>query len=192
MASGFCSSVLCGPRVFSCWHVVFGWWQMLVGVLILGLCLLFLFGLRFNSWFCSSAGRLACAQNERCISLLFGFFFVFLRPRQSQDFVLPLRAVTSMWRQGKITSETCCAVCLQVREVGVQRMIWFLEWYEVQPTRMQHEQLTARILAMEQQLCRPFRHHDKIDTWIGQYRVSAVYVRFKILLLQGVIRSGKT
>ena len=73
----FCSSVLCRHRVFSCWHVVFGSWQLLVGVLILGLCLLFLFGLRFDSWFRSSAGYWACAQNECCIFLLFGFSLLF-------------------------------------------------------------------------------------------------------------------
>ena len=105
---------------------------------------------------------------------------------------MPLSAVTSMWRQGKITLETCRADCLQVREVGVQRMISFLEWYEAQQTRVQHEQLTARILAMEQQMCRPFRHHEKIDVWIGQYHGSAVHARFKTLLLRGITRSGKT
>ena len=38
---GFCSSVLCGPRVLCCWYVVFCRWQLLVGVLILVLCCFF-------------------------------------------------------------------------------------------------------------------------------------------------------
>ena len=105
---------------------------------------------------------------------------------------MPLGAVMSMWRQGKITLETCLADCLRVREVGANRMISFLEWYAEQQARVQREQLTARIMLTEQQQWRPFRHHDNIDKWIMQYHGDAVQVRFKTLLLRGTPRSGKT
>ena len=44
---------------------------------------------------------------------------------------------------------------------------------------------------MEQQLCRPFRHHENIDKWLMQYH-GALQARFKTLLLRGITRSGKT
>ena len=105
---------------------------------------------------------------------------------------MPLSAVMSMWRQGKITLQTCRTDCLQVREVGVQRMISFLEWYEAQGTRAQHENLTTRILIMEEQMCRPFQHHPKIEIWLAQYHGTETLARFKSLLLRGITRSGKT
>ena len=45
---------------------------------------------------------------------------------------------------------------------------------------------------MEQQLRRPFRHHDNIDKWIMQYHGCTAQTRFKALLLRGDTRSGKT
>ena len=110
----------------------------------------------------------------------------------AQDFVVPLSAVTGMWRQGKITLETCRSDIIQCREVGVQRMMNFLEWYESHNTRALHDRLTASILTMEEAECRPFMHHELIDTWLMQYHGRDRQARFRTLLLRGITRSGKT
>ena len=105
---------------------------------------------------------------------------------------MPLSAFTTLWRQGKITLNTCRADCLRVREVGVQRVVAFLEWYEAHHTRAQHELFTGRIMQMEERQCRPFIHHELIDTWLLQYHGGELHARFRTLLLRGVTRSGKT
>ena len=105
---------------------------------------------------------------------------------------MPLSAFTTLWRRGKITLNTCRADCLRVREVGVQRVVAFLEWYEAHHTRAQHELFTGRIMQMEERQCRPFIHHELIDTWLLQYHGGELHARFRTLLLRGVTRSGKT
>ena len=45
----------------------------------------------------------------------------------------------------------------------------------------------------EQAQCRPFHHHPLIDDWLGQYgALLGTKFRFKVLLLRGPSRSGKT
>ena len=106
---------------------------------------------------------------------------------------MPLSAITNMWRQGKISFEVCQRDASRVREVGVQRLTSFLEWYGAQGVQREHTALTARILKQEQAGSRPFRHHEKIDLWRRQYDAPAGTVaRFKTLVMRGKSRSGKT
>ena len=120
----------------------------------------------------------------------FCFFYAF----GMQDFPVSCRMILHMWQAGKMTAQHALEQVVQSKDPAGQRAYEAIQWHETQVRSVLSSQRTKHLLEKLNDTLTNFIADPRIDQWLHQFRSESFGAawRFKLLLLRGASRAGKT
>ena len=121
-------------------------------------------------------------------------FTVSDRSRASQDWSVPLRYIHDLWSRRKMSSEDAKSEALASRGMGCKKFMEVIDFTTEEETRLQEEAQVTKVQNRLALTLRPFRNSSIIDEFMEQFarHLQDPQIRYKILLMRGNSRSGKT
>ena len=111
-----------------------------------------------------------------------------------QDFAVNPKMIMQQWQAGKLTHAGCLRDLVRSRGHGMLGAVATVKFVEQQERKLQYDTEISHVQNALVGHLTAFRSHAAIDDWMLQYgsRAYGRIHRFKVLLLRGGSRSGKT